>query len=182
MRATGGMNPDALNGFAKRNFDLWAIRNGTMRSISIAIITPILAIPAAADEKPVRLKQAPGLDKVEANCGACHSLDYIPMNSPFLNVDRWDAEVAKMINAFAAPIDQADAKVIADYLKKNYGLPAAAPSAASPGHAEVPIPITSRLISSPGGRNHFPAAPRWHRTYRLLWPWLSCRCSLGFLR
>ena len=156
-----------------------------MRLISIAIMMAFMAIPAAADEKPVRLKQAPGLDKVEANCGACHSLDYIPMNSPFLNVDGWDAEVAKMINAFAAPIDQADAKVIADYLKKNYGLPAVAPSAASPGHAEVPNPIpkpTSRLISSPGARNHFPTAPRWHRTYRLLWPWLSCRCSLGFLR
>jgi sulfite dehydrogenase (cytochrome) subunit B len=164
----------------KRNVDSWPIRNRTMRLNFIVIIMAFMAIPATADEKPVRLKQAPGLDKVEANCGACHSLDYIPMNSPFLNVDGWDAEVAKMINAFAAPIDQADAKVIADYLKKNYGLPAVAPSTAPPGHAEVPIPITSRLISSPGARNHFPAAPRWHRTYRLLWPWLSCRCSLGF--
>jgi len=93
-----------------------------MRSISIVVMTAILAMPAAADEKPVRLKQAPGLDKVEANCGACHSLDYIPMNSPFLNAAGWNAEVAKMINAFGAPIDQADAKVIADYLTKNYGI------------------------------------------------------------
>jgi hypothetical protein len=29
--------------------------------------------------------------------------------------------VAKMINAFGAPIDPADAKTIADYLKANYG-------------------------------------------------------------
>ena len=93
-----------------------------MRSISIAVMTAIMAMPAAADEKPVRLKQAPGLDKVESNCGACHSLDYIPMNSPFLNAAGWDAEVAKMINAFGASIDQADTKVIADYLKKNYGI------------------------------------------------------------
>jgi enoyl-CoA hydratase/carnithine racemase len=28
---------------------------------------------------------------------------------------------AKMINAFGAPIDAADAKAIAEYLKKNYG-------------------------------------------------------------
>jgi hypothetical protein len=27
-----------------------------------------------------------------------------------------------MINAFGAPIDQADAKTIADYLKSNYGM------------------------------------------------------------
>ena len=33
---------------------------------------------------------------------------------------RVDAEVAKMINASGAPIDQANAKTIADYLKQNY--------------------------------------------------------------
>ena len=43
------------------------------------------------------------------------------MNSPFLTAAPWDAEVAKMINAFHAPIDATDAKIIADYLKKNYG-------------------------------------------------------------
>ena len=80
-----------------------------------------LATPAFAEEKPVELKKAPGLDKVEANCAACHSLDYIPMNSPFPNAALWDAEVTKMIKAFGAPIDEADAKAIADYLKKNYG-------------------------------------------------------------
>jgi hypothetical protein len=102
-----------------------------MRSISIVVMTAALAFPAAADEKPVRLKQAPGLEKVELNCGRCHSLDYIPMNSPFLNSAGWDAEVAKMINVFSAPTDQADAKVIADYLKENYGIPAMAPSPVS---------------------------------------------------
>ena len=68
-----------------------------------------------------QLKKAPGLDKVEGNCGACHSLDYIQMNSPFPNAALWDAEVTKMIKAFGAPIDDADAKAIAEYLKKNYG-------------------------------------------------------------
>ncbi len=81
----------------------------------------LLAAPAIADEKPVQLKKAPGLDKVEANCAACHSLDYIQMNSPYPNAALWDAEVTKMIKAFGAPIDEADAKAIADYLKKNYG-------------------------------------------------------------
>jgi sulfite dehydrogenase (cytochrome) subunit B len=94
-----------------------------MRSITVAaIMTALMAISSAADERSVRLKQAPGLDKVEGNCGGCHSLDYVPMNSPFLSAAGWDAEVAKMINAFGAPIDQADAKTIADYLKNNYGM------------------------------------------------------------
>ncbi len=92
-----------------------------MRPIAIAIFVAMLAVPAFAEEKPVELKKAPGVEKVEANCGSCHSLDYILMNSPFPNAALWDAEVAKMINAFGAPIDAADAKAIADYLKANYG-------------------------------------------------------------
>jgi hypothetical protein len=43
------------------------------------------------------------------------------MNSPFLNAAGWDAEVTKMISAFGAPISPDDAKIIADYLKANYG-------------------------------------------------------------
>ena len=94
-----------------------------MRSIAIAaIMTALMAISSAADERSVQLKQAPGLDKVEGNCAGCHSLDYVPMNSPFLSPAGWDAEVAKMINAFGAPIDQGNAKTIADYLKSNYGM------------------------------------------------------------
>jgi sulfite dehydrogenase (cytochrome) subunit B len=92
-----------------------------MRAIAIVTLAGMLAVPALAEEKPVALKKAPGVEKVEANCGACHSLDYIVMNSPFPNAALWDAEVAKMINAYGAPIDGADAKVIADYLKANYG-------------------------------------------------------------
>ena len=92
-----------------------------MRTLIIALAAALIAIPAVAQEKPVELKKAPGLDKVEGNCSGCHSLDYIVMNSPYPNATLWDAEVSKMIKAFGAPISDADAKVIADYLKKNYG-------------------------------------------------------------
>ena len=91
-----------------------------MRTIVSALLAALFAFAASAAEGPIELKRTPGLDRVEANCAACHSLDYIPMNSPFLNAAAWDAEVTKMINAFGAPIDQADAKIIADYLKSNY--------------------------------------------------------------
>ncbi len=93
-----------------------------MRSLAIAaLLATAVAAPAGAEEKPVQLKNAPGLDKVEGNCASCHSLDYVLMNSPFPKAPVWDATVTKMIKAFGAPIDEADAKVIADYLKKNYG-------------------------------------------------------------
>ena len=94
-----------------------------MRSIIIAIAALLAAAPSAAQEKSVLLKPAAGLDKVEANCAACHSLDYIVMNSPFPSAAVWEAEVAKMINAYGAPIDATDAKTIAEYLKQNYGRP-----------------------------------------------------------
>ena len=92
-----------------------------MRIFAIVLLATAIALPAAAQEKPVELKKAPGLDKVEANCSGCHSLDYIVMNSPFPSPVLWEAEVTKMIKAFGAPIGDADAKLIAEYLKKNYG-------------------------------------------------------------
>ena len=92
-----------------------------MRSIAVAAFALLLAAPALAQEEAVELKKAPGLDKVATNCAVCHSLDYIQMNSPFPNAALWDAEVAKMRNVFGAPISDADAAVIADYLKHNYG-------------------------------------------------------------
>jgi cytochrome c5 len=89
----------------------------------IAIFAALALIPASAraDETAVHLKDALGVDVVQGQCGACHSLDYIPMNSPFLDAAHWDAEVAKMIKAFGAPIDSPDAKIISDYLKERYG-------------------------------------------------------------
>lgn len=92
-----------------------------MRLIAFAVLSAALTVAAAAGENPIELKRAPGVDQVEANCAACHSLDYVQMNSTFLNAAAWDAEVAKMINAFGAPINPADANTIANYLKANYG-------------------------------------------------------------
>jgi hypothetical protein len=59
--------------------------------------------------------------EAEAHCAACHSLDYIVTNSPFLTPAQWQAEVKKMIEAFKAPIDPADAAQITDYLARSYG-------------------------------------------------------------
>lgn len=92
-----------------------------MQKIVIALAATFIAWSAFADEQVIKLKPGPGMDKVEANCGACHSLAYIPMNSPFLNAAGWDAAVNKMINLLKAPIEADDAKVIKEYLAKNYG-------------------------------------------------------------
>ena len=92
-----------------------------MQACLIGVMLALIALPAGAQEQPVELKKSNGLDKVEANCSGCHSLDYIVMNSPFASATLWDAEVTKMIKAFGAPIEAADAKAITDYLVANYG-------------------------------------------------------------
>ena len=94
-----------------------------MRVVAVTLIAAFAALmsAAAAQEQPITLKPGQGLDKVQANCGACHSLDYIQINSPFLNAAAWNAEVTKMIKAMGAPIGDDDAKAIVDYLVKNYG-------------------------------------------------------------
>jgi hypothetical protein len=92
-----------------------------MRTFVNVLIAALIATSAMAEEQVIKLKQDTGVDKVEANCQACHTLAYIPMNSPFLNAAGWDSEVTKMIKVMGAPIDDTDAKVIKDYLTKNYG-------------------------------------------------------------
>ena len=75
---------------------------------------------AAADESQVQLRDGVGRNLIEANCIMCHSLDYIPMNSPFLDRKGWEASVNKMIKVMSAPIKEEDAKVIVDYLSSQY--------------------------------------------------------------
>jgi len=87
------------------------------------LLSLLLAAPALADESAIKLQDAAGRDLVERNCIACHSLDYIPMNSPFLDRKGWEATVTKMIKVMGAPIPADDVPGIVDYLVRNYGKP-----------------------------------------------------------
>jgi sulfite dehydrogenase (cytochrome) subunit B len=91
------------------------------RTLLLAAIASIVAHTAKADEAAVTLKDGAGRDIVAANCAACHSLDYIETNAPFMAGKQWEAEVTKMINAFGADIAPAEAKTIVDYLTRTYG-------------------------------------------------------------
>jgi sulfite dehydrogenase (cytochrome) subunit B len=94
---------------------------GAVTMILAAGLFILGAKTARADESDITLKEGHGRNTVINNCGACHSLDYIQMNAPFIDKAGWEGEVAKMIKAFGAPIDDADAKEIAAYLSANYG-------------------------------------------------------------
>jgi sulfite dehydrogenase (cytochrome) subunit B len=91
-----------------------------MRRILVGLSALLFVVSAEAQEN-VPLKAGVGRETVEAYCGACHSLDYLRINAVLLNRQGWEAEVNKMVNAFGAPIQPADAKVIVDYLAANYG-------------------------------------------------------------
>lgn len=87
------------------------------------LLAAAAAPPALADEQPVELRPGPGQEITQNTCGACHSLDYIRMNSPFLTPDQWRTEVTKMRHAFGAPVEDADAEAIIAYLGASYAAP-----------------------------------------------------------
>jgi mono/diheme cytochrome c family protein len=90
---------------------------------TIVLLSLLIGAPAWADESAIKLKDGAGRDLVEKNCVACHSLDYIPMNSPFLDRKGWEASVTKMIKAMGAPVAADDVPGLVDYLVRNYGKP-----------------------------------------------------------
>lgn len=81
----------------------------------------LLCGPAMAEESNIVLKDAPGRNVVVANCSTCHSLDYIPVNSVFLDRKGWEGSVNKMIKVMGAPIKEEDVQKIVDYLAAQYG-------------------------------------------------------------
>ena len=91
---------------------------------ALAVVALVAVGSALGQESKVVLKEGPGKVQAQA-CFACHSLDYIEMNSHFLDKAGWTASVNKMINAFGAPIPKEDVEAIASYLALNYGKPPA---------------------------------------------------------
>ncbi len=90
-----------------------------MKRLLLLVLLPLTAV--AADEGQFRLKEGAGRELVEANCATCHSLDYIQMNSPFLDRKGWEATLSKMVNAMGAPVPKEDVPMIVEYLNQHYG-------------------------------------------------------------
>ncbi len=96
---------------------------------TLIVMALLAAAPAAlADEKALKLKDGPDVALVKANCTMCHSVDYIQMNSPFLDRKAWEGSVGKMVKMFDAKIKPEDVPRIVDYLVKYYGKPDAPPA------------------------------------------------------
>ena len=94
------------------------------------------------------------------NCSACHPLDYSLVNSPFLNRQGWETEVN--FKVYGAPIETAAAKIIIDYLAKNYGTGSQIRVRAQldrPGAASWAWPTA--FAAALRGRQKEAASPRW---------------------
>ena len=81
----------------------------------------LAATSAQGGEASLQLKDGPGKDKVQTNCITCHSVDYIQINSVFLDRKGWEASVNKMIKVMGAPIKEEDVGALVDYLTRYYG-------------------------------------------------------------
>lgn len=100
------------------------------RTLTLAVV--LLVVPpavGAADQKTITLPPdnalatlAPGsgMEVARANCGVCHSTDYI-VRQPRGDAKQWQAVVTKMVKVFGAPIRPQDEKAIVEYLSSAYG-------------------------------------------------------------
>lgn len=83
----------------------------------LAAVTSAHAEPGAEPEA----RAGDGRELFVARCSSCHSLDYMDMHARFGTRALWEAEVAKMRNAYKAPLSDDEAKVIVEYLARAYG-------------------------------------------------------------
>jgi mono/diheme cytochrome c family protein len=93
-----------------------------MRVGTCVILALLLGRVAVAADAPVPLRPGKGVEAASGYCNACHTTDYIIMNSMFLTEAAWKAEVTKMRTAFGARIDDSAAGEIAAYLAENYAV------------------------------------------------------------
>lgn len=101
-----------------------------MKAAGISLLVSLVIVSAAAaEEKTItlpadndygKLKPATHSDLAQTQCQFCHSTDYIVMQPPG-DAKQWEGVVTKMIKVYGAPLSEADAKAIAEYLTKNYG-------------------------------------------------------------
>jgi hypothetical protein len=93
-----------------------------MRPLWLGVLALLVCRGALAQDVQQALKPGAGDDLTTAYCNACHTSNYIIMNSVFLTADQWKAEVTKMRSAYGAPIDDGTAAQITAYLVAQYGV------------------------------------------------------------
>ena len=99
------------------------------RTLVFRLVALLASAPVAAEAGVVSitlppdqgaLTAGPGMEVTQRACQMCHSVDYITMQ-PRDGEAQWRGVVNKMIKVFGAPIADEDARVIVEYLSREYG-------------------------------------------------------------
>jgi mono/diheme cytochrome c family protein len=102
----------------KHSILLAVAATGVLGLVAARAVPVVYKLP----EETSAFKPGPNLEVVKSNCSGCHSADYVttqPQNVKSKK-DFWQAEVAKMIKVYGAPIDEADVPKIVEYLAATY--------------------------------------------------------------
>jgi len=94
-------------------------------TITAAMAAPAPVFKSRAVELPADaavFPDGPNVKVVMQNCLACHSADMV-LDQPLLLRATWVAEVTKMRNVYKAPVSDADAVLIVDYLAATHSPP-----------------------------------------------------------
>jgi sulfite dehydrogenase (cytochrome) subunit B len=125
MRAARRQQLDALTRQAMKP----SVRRIISGAFTATIICALVGLDAKGQQKSItlpddnpmaQLKGGRNVELARNNCSSCHSTDYI-VRQPGSDAKKWEAEVIKMIKVYGAPISEADAKAIVDYLATSYG-------------------------------------------------------------
>ena len=98
---------------------------GLIAGLGVGALAPVAfsqerTITLPADSEYGNLTPGPHRELAQTQCQFCHSTDYIVMQ-PRGDAKQWDAVVTKMIKVFGAPLGDADARAIVEYLASAYG-------------------------------------------------------------
>lgn len=88
--------------------------------LAAALAVQLTGAAAVAGEETIQLHEGSGRDLTSARCAICHSLDYLPNNAPVMDRGGWQKSIQKMRDKYGAPISDAEAQQILDYLAGSY--------------------------------------------------------------
>ncbi len=119
MKVSGGWKIPAVVGLAfATSVGVYAVTRPEPSRVPPAVESARGQYPQAE----FTLVDGEGKGLVHAYCTACHSLAPIMHHAGF-TASQWEAEVTKMREVYAAPIDETTAAQITKYLQEHYAAP-----------------------------------------------------------
>jgi cytochrome c5 len=96
---------------------------GSSKPSAKAAANPVHSI--VLPQYPPEIAAGPNVDVYRKDCLTCHTARYVSMQ-PHFSKTVWQNEVKKMVDAYAAPISEADQALIVEYLVAVKGVEAPA--------------------------------------------------------